>query len=82
VGRSSIVLDGGGNEAGVAAAMSEVAVSEVAVANGLDAIQLFGGAGYLVGTGVERQLRDVVPSTIFSGTSDILRGVVAQETCA
>ncbi|MGW4940888.1 acyl-CoA dehydrogenase family protein [Actinoplanes sp. NPDC004185] len=62
-----------------ATAMAKVAVSEAAVANSLDAIQLFGGAGYLVPTGIEQQLRDSVPSTIFSGTTEIQRELIATE---
>jgi clorobiocin biosynthesis protein CloN3 len=62
-----------------AAALAKIAVSEAVVANGLDAIQIFGGAGYLADTGVERQLRDAVPSQIFSGTTDIQREIVARE---
>jgi clorobiocin biosynthesis protein CloN3 len=64
----------------IAAAVSfaKIAVSEAAVANSLDAVQLFGGAGYLVADGVERQLRDSLPSTIFSGTTEIHREIIAR----
>jgi L-prolyl-[peptidyl-carrier protein] dehydrogenase len=62
-----------------AAALAKVAVSEAAVANSLDAIQVFGGAGYLTATGIEQQLRDSVPTMIFSGTNDILRELIARE---
>lgn len=61
-----------------AAALSKVVVSESAVANSLDAIQLFGGSGYLTATGIEQQLRDSVPATIFSGTTEIQRELVAR----
>jgi clorobiocin biosynthesis protein CloN3 len=61
------------------ASMSKVAVSEAAVANALDAIGIFGGSGYLRDTGVEQQLRDAVPSAIFSGTNEIHRGIIARE---
>lgn len=62
-----------------AAALGKVAASEAAVANSLDAIQVFGGAGYLVTAGVERYLRDCVPTTLFSGTSEIQREIIARE---
>ncbi|MFI6599317.1 acyl-CoA dehydrogenase family protein [Nonomuraea sp. NPDC050536] len=61
-----------------ATALSKLAVSEAAVANSLDAVQIFGGPGYLAGTGSEAQLRDSVPSVIFSGTSDIQREIIAR----
>ncbi|MEU8392709.1 acyl-CoA dehydrogenase family protein [Micromonospora sp. NPDC048843] len=61
-----------------AASLAKVAVSEAAVANSLDAVQIFGGSGYLTPTGVEQQLRDSVPSTIFSGTNEIQREIIAR----
>lgn len=64
---------------GLAGSLSKVAVSEAAVANSLDAIQIFGGSGYLCPEGIERQLRDSVPSTIFSGTTEIQREIIARE---
>ncbi|WP_405847075.1 acyl-CoA dehydrogenase family protein [Streptomyces sp. NBC_01518] len=62
-----------------AVSLAKVAVSEAAIANGLDAIQIFGGSGYLVPTGIEQQLRDAVPSTLFSGTTEIHREIIAKE---
>ena len=59
-------------------ALSKLAVSEAAVANSIDAVQIFGAAGYLADHGIERQLRDCVPSTIFSGTSEMQRELVAR----
>jgi clorobiocin biosynthesis protein CloN3 len=59
--------------------MSKVAVSEAAVANAIDAVQVFGGAGYLRSTGIEQHLRDAMPATIFSGTNEIHRGIIARE---
>ncbi|MEV8019752.1 acyl-CoA dehydrogenase family protein [Streptomyces sp. NPDC086554] len=62
-----------------AVALSKLAVSEAAVANSLDAIQIFGGEGYLRHAGIERQLRDSVPTTLFSGTSEIQKELIARE---
>jgi len=62
-----------------AVALGKVAVSEAVVSNSLDAIQIFGGTGYLAEAGVERYLRDSVPSTLFSGTSEIQREIIARE---
>ncbi len=67
-----------GQPADVAAAQSKLAVSEAAVANSIDAVQLSGGRGYLNSSGVEQQLRDSVPATLFSGTSEIQRELIAQ----
>jgi alkylation response protein AidB-like acyl-CoA dehydrogenase len=57
--------------------LAKLAVSEWAVQSGLDAIQIHGGAGVVKETGVDQGLLDALPSTIFSGTSDIQREVVA-----
>ena len=60
-------------------ALAKLAVSEGAVACALDAIAVFGGRGYQRADGIEAVLRDTVPSTIFSGTSDIQRTIAARE---
>ncbi|MFC4048755.1 acyl-CoA dehydrogenase family protein [Actinomadura syzygii] len=67
-----------GRDATTAAAVAKVSVSEASVANSLDAVQIFGGSGYLSPAGIEQQLRDSVPSTIFSGTSEIQREIIAK----
>lgn len=58
--------------------LAKAAVSEASVANSLDAVQIFGAAGYLSG-GTEQQLRDCVPSTLFSGTTEIQYELAAME---
>jgi len=68
-----------GEHAVLSVALSKLAVSEGVVASAMDAVQLFGGRGYLREDGIEAVLRDAVPSTIFSGTSDIQRQLVAME---
>jgi clorobiocin biosynthesis protein CloN3 len=77
--RACWLLDDGSEDPAVPAALSKVAVSEAAVASGLDAIQIFGAAGYLTESGIEQQLRDAVPSAIFSGTTQIQREMIARE---
>lgn len=54
-------------------AMTKLVVSEGNVRSALSAIQVFGGYGYLAEYGVEKELRDAVGSTIYSGTSEIQR---------
>jgi clorobiocin biosynthesis protein CloN3 len=68
-----------GLEYAAAVSLSKVATSEAAVANSLDALQIFGGPGYLTSTGVEQNLRDAVASRIFSGTNEIHRELIARE---
>jgi alkylation response protein AidB-like acyl-CoA dehydrogenase len=67
-----------GGDADVAASMAKLHVSESFVQNSLDAVRLFGAAGYAEETGLERELRDSVGGVIFSGTNDIQRNIIAQ----
>lgn len=68
-----------GETATLEVSLAKLAISEAAVQSGLDAIQVFGGAGTMTEMGVERALRDAVPATIFSGTSEIQRDLIARE---
>ena len=61
-----------------AVALSKLWISEAAVQSGLDAVQLFGGSGVAMDTGVDALLRDAVPARIFSGTSEMQRAIIAR----
>ena len=58
-------------------ALAKLAVSEGAIQSALDAIQIHGGMGVMTESGLGQMLADAVPSTIFSGTSEIQRDLVA-----
>ncbi len=60
------------------AAMVKLYLSEAAVQSALDAIQVHGGYGYMTEFGVERDLRDAVGGTLYSGTSEIQRLIIAR----
>ncbi len=66
-----------GKSAIVDAAIAKVSVSESLVQSCLDAIQIHGGYGYMTDFGVERDLRDSIAATIYSGTSEIQRNIIA-----
>lgn len=66
-----------GREAMQEAAVAKVHVSECFVKSSLDAIQVFGGYGYMRDQEIERDLRDAVGSTIYSGTNEIQRNIIA-----
>jgi alkylation response protein AidB-like acyl-CoA dehydrogenase len=74
--RACWVRDQGGDGM-LEVALAKVAISEAAIQNGLDAVQIFGAVGYSSELGVERMVRDAVPSTIFSGTSEVQRNLIA-----
>ncbi|MFF9478356.1 acyl-CoA dehydrogenase family protein [Streptomyces sp. NPDC014733] len=59
-------------------AMAKLAASESVVETHLEALRLFGGAGVLSENGIEQALRDALPSTIFSGTSDMQRELMVK----
>jgi L-prolyl-PCP dehydrogenase len=58
--------------------LAKLAISEAAVQSGLDAVQIFGGLGIKTETEVASPLLDAIPSTIFSGTSEIQRDLIAR----
>jgi len=59
------------------ASIAKLYVSEMCVQNCLDAIQIQGGYGYMTESQIERELRDAVAGTIYSGTSEIQRMIIA-----
>ena len=71
-------LKDSGHDAVAEAAIAKLYVSESFVKSCLDAVQIFGGYGYTAAMEVERDLRDSVGSTLYSGTSEIQRNIVAR----
>ena len=59
------------------AALTKIYLSECLAQCGLDAIAIHGGDGYLTAAGIERNLRDALGATIYSGTTDVQRNIVA-----
>jgi alkylation response protein AidB-like acyl-CoA dehydrogenase len=60
------------------AAMAKLHVADCLVKSSLDAVQIFGGYGYMTEQGIERDLRDAVGSSLYSGTSEIQRNIIAR----
>ncbi|WP_229397652.1 acyl-CoA dehydrogenase family protein [Micromonospora okii] len=58
-------------------AVAKVVASEANVASALAAVQIFGGNGYTAEYGVEKELRNAVAGTIYSGTSEVQRNRIA-----
>ncbi len=67
-----------GKNAVMEAAMAKLYISESFVQSGLDAIKTHGGYGYMTEFEVERDLRDAIGGTLYSGTSDIQRNIIAR----
>jgi alkylation response protein AidB-like acyl-CoA dehydrogenase len=66
-----------GQDAAIDIAATKTVVSEANKATALDALQIFGGQGYLTGTGIERDVRNALGGTIYSGTNEIQRNRIA-----
>jgi alkylation response protein AidB-like acyl-CoA dehydrogenase len=62
----------------IESAMAKLYVSDCLVKSSLDAVQIFGGYGYMTEQQVERDLRDAVGSTLYSGTTEIQRSIIAR----
>jgi L-prolyl-PCP dehydrogenase len=67
-----------GLESTLEVSLAKLAISEAAVQSGLDTIQIFGAQGVKTETGIATALCDAIPSTIFSGTSEIQRDLIAR----
>ncbi len=62
---------------GMESAMAKMYASDMAVEVTNQALQIFGGSGYIKGMEVERAYRDARITTIYEGTNEIQRVVIA-----
>ncbi len=67
-----------GRSAQLDAAIAKLFVSESLVEAAMAAVQVHGGYGYAVEYEVERALRDAIGSTLYSGTSEMQRNIIAR----
>jgi alkylation response protein AidB-like acyl-CoA dehydrogenase len=58
--------------------MAKLYLSECFLQSSLDAQRIYGGYGYMTEFEVERQVRDAIGGTLYSGTSDIQRVIIAR----
>lgn len=71
-------LAGQGKSAVLEAAMAKLFVSEMHSKAALDALQLYGGYGYMKEYPIEREVRDALSGTLYSGTSEMQRKIIAR----
>ena len=62
---------------GMESAMAKMYASDIALEVTNDALQIFGGAGFMKGMEVERAYRDAKITTIYEGTNEIQRVVIS-----
>lgn len=67
--RKSVSLD---------ASITKLFVSESLVKSAMDTVQVLGGYGFMTEYGAERALRDAIAGTIYSGTSEMQRNIIAK----
>jgi L-prolyl-PCP dehydrogenase len=68
-----------GGPAAAEVAMAKLAISEAAAESAMDAVRIFGGDGIRSDRGIDRELRDAIPSLIFSGTSEMQLELIVRE---
>jgi alkylation response protein AidB-like acyl-CoA dehydrogenase len=66
-----------GNSVMLDAAIAKLYLSECFVESSMDAIRIHGGYGYMAEFEIERDLRDAIGGTLYGGTSDIQRNIIA-----
>jgi len=60
------------------AAVAKLAVSRACIDTCLDAIEIFGPTGTLTANHLERQYRDAISGTLYSGTTEIQKSIIAR----
>jgi alkylation response protein AidB-like acyl-CoA dehydrogenase len=65
--------------AGKACSIAKCFAGDMAVARSSDALQIFGGSGYIQGFEVERLYRDAKVTQIYEGTNQIQRTIIGRE---
>jgi alkylation response protein AidB-like acyl-CoA dehydrogenase len=71
-----------GERATAACSMAKCFASDIAVQHTANAVQIFGGSGYIRGFEVERLYRDAKITQIYEGTNQIQRTIIARELVA
>ena len=72
----------GDGNLGFLSAASKCLASDVAMKVTIDAVQLFGGAGYTLDFPVERMMRDAKITQIYEGTNQMQRVVMSRALLA
>ena len=71
-------IDGGSHDFAMESSMAKVVGSDAAMSVAVDAVQVFGGYGYMKDYPVEKMLRDAKILQIYEGTNQIQKNEIAQ----
>ena len=72
-------IDSGAKDLSKISAMAKLFATDTAMKVTTDAVQIFGGAGYMREYPVEKMMRDAKILQIYEGTNQIQRNVIGQE---
>ncbi len=72
-------VDSGARNVSEESAMAKVFASDVAMKVTTDAVQIFGGVGYMRDYPIEKMFRDAKITQIYEGTNQVLRNTIAFE---
>ncbi len=72
------MLKGQGKRASLESSVCKLFVSESLKKACLDAVQVHGGYGYMTEYEIERDLRDSIASTIYSGTTEMQQNIISR----
>lgn len=72
------VLKDQGRRANMEASIAKLYISEAAKRMALEGVQIHGGYGFATEYEMEREVRDAIAGTIYSGTSEIQRNVISR----
>ena len=70
-------IDSGAKNFTEEASMAKVFASDTAMKVTTDAVQIFGGAGYMRDYPIEKMMRDAKITQIYEGSNEVLRGTIA-----
>jgi len=77
--RSAAMKMDAGIDAAMASSMAKCFAADAAVAQASNAVQIFGGSGFIRGYEVERLYRDAKITQIYEGTNQIQRVIIARK---
>lgn len=72
-------IDSGAKKFTKESAMAKVFASDMAMKVTVDAVQIFGGVGYMKDYPVEKMMRDAKITQIYEGANEVLRSAIAAE---
>jgi butyryl-CoA dehydrogenase len=71
------MIDNGRKDVGKESAMAKLFASDVCMKVAIEALQIFGGYGYMKDYPIEKYFRDAKITQIYEGTNQIMRNVIA-----